>query len=375
MSRAGSRTRPRVLHVVDSLYTGGLERLVELLIEYGSQAFDHQVCALRAVGEIGERLRLRGIRVDLLGRAEGPDRTVALRLARHIAAIRPDIVHAHSDGASDALPAARIAGVGSTVFTEHGWLAATIPTPRRWLRRAFLRAARRVVAVSDFFARRLRDELWVPPDRIRIIRNAVPELPPIGADERARRRRALAIDDASFVVGSVGALRPVKGFPRLVDAVARAARRHPEVVLLLVGDGPERQRIAAEIRRHDMTGRVTLVGHQDNVRDYLAAMDLFVLPSEMEGTSLALLEASWCGLAAVATDAGGNPEVVEAGVSGTIVPAGDVAALGDAIARYAADRAALHSEGARARERVRRLYSWEVCLSAHEALYRELVGA
>lgn len=372
MSRDGRRGRPRVLHVVDSLHTGGLERLLEMLIGHSSEAVEHRVCVLRAVGEIGERLRTTGTPVDLLGRAEGADRTVVPRLAWRIAAQRPDVVHAHSDGASDALPAARLAMVGRTVFTEHGWLAAQIPRRRRWSRRVLLKAARAVVAVSEFFARQLHRELWVPAERIRVIRNAVPEMQAFAEAERMQRRAALGIDEKSFVVGSVGALRPVKRWPRLVEALSRIARQRGEVVLLIVGDGPERRNIEAEIRRHDLSGRVLLVGHQERVRDYLAAMDLFALPSDMEGTSLALLEASWCGLPAVATAVGGNPEVIDNGVSGRLVDRDDVAALAAAISSYASDRRLANLHGQRARARVQRLYSWNALVDDHLALYHEM---
>jgi glycosyltransferase involved in cell wall biosynthesis len=167
-------------------------------------------------------------------------------------------------------------------------------------------------------------------------------------------------------------MRPVKCFPRLIEALAPVARRRSEVMLLMVGDGPERRRIEAEIRRHGLAARARLVGERDDVRGHLAAMDVFVLPSDMEGTSLALLEASWCGLAAVATDVGGNAEVIEDGVSGTLVKRDDAAALGNAIELYAGDRGAARAHGQRARERVRRRYSWTAFVDAHDALYREL---
>lgn len=372
MTTRGATRRPVVLHVVDSLYTGGLERLIELLVEQGSDMFDHRICALRAIGDVGERMRANATPIDLLGRSEGPDRTVVARLARYIARLRPDVVHAHSDGASDALPAARLARVRSTVFTEHGWPAPVIPPRARWRRRIYLRAAQRVVAVSDHLAARLRGELWVAPERIRVIRNAVPALAPPTAEERAAQRARLNVADSTFLVGAVGALRPVKCFPRLVEAVALVAQRRPDVKLLLVGDGPERSTIEAEIHRRGVGGVVMLAGHCEHVRDCLVALDLYATASEMEGTSLALLEACWCALPVVATAVGGNPEVVDDGISGTLVPPADPTALAGALERYAADPTRGRAHGERGRQRVLRHYSFADFAASHERLYGEL---
>lgn len=367
--RAPRGTQTRVLHVVDSLEIGGLEVLIESLIEH--LPCDHAVCAIRAPGTIADRLRAGGTPVEVLGRADGRDLSVIPRLARRIRRLAPHVVHAHGDGASDALISAKVAGA-ATVFTEHGWIVPRIPTRRVWLRRGFLKFADRVVAVSEHFQRYLSRRLWVPPRKVRLLRNSVPAVDTPTESQRAAVRARLGVRDRTRLIGSVGMMRPIKNFPALVEAFSRVARRQPDVTLSLVGDGPQRGEIEATVRRLGLSDSVVLAGRQANARETLAALDVFVLASDMEGTSLALLEAAWCALPIVATDVGGNAEVVESGRSGTLVPRRDPAALADAIEQYLAEpeRAAAH--GARARERVEARYSFDFFLEAHHSLYREL---
>jgi sugar transferase (PEP-CTERM/EpsH1 system associated) len=368
-ARAPLDARPRVLHVVDSLEIGGLEVLVESLIE--RLPCDHAVCAVRAPGTIADRLRARGTPVEVLGRAEGRDLSVLPRLARRIRRFAPHVVHVHGDGASDALVSAKVAGA-ATVFTEHGWIVPRIPIRRVWLRRGFLKFADRVVAVSEHFRRDLSRRLWVPAQKVRLIRNSVPAVDMPTESQRATVRARLGVGERTRLIGSVGMMRPIKNYPALVEAFSLVARRRSDVALSIVGDGPQRGEIEATVRRLGLSDSVVLAGRQANARETLAALDVFAMASDMEGTSLALLEAAWCGLPIVATDVGGNAEVVESGRSGTLVPRRDPAALAEAVGQYLdePERAAAH--GARARERVGARYSFDFFLEAYHSLYRDL---
>lgn len=369
--RDRSNGRLRILHVVDSLGVGGLEVLLESLIEGLQDQCNHAVCAIRAPGAIADRLREHGTPFEVLGRAEQRDLSVIPRLAKRIRALAPDVVHAHSDGATDALVSAKMAGV-ATVFTEHGWVAPSIPTRRVWLRRGFLRFADRVVAVSEHLRNYLTQQLWVPARKIRLIRNSVPPLAVPSEAQRNAVRARLGVSERTRLIGAVGMMRSVKNHPGLVEAFSLVAQRRSDVALLIVGDGPRRAEIEATIRRFALTDLVLLPGCLANARETLAALDVFVLPSDMEGTSLALLEAAWCGLPIVATDAGGNAEVIEPGRSGTLVPCRDPAALARAIEQYLNECERAGEFGARARERVGSHYSFDFFLEAHASLYRQL---
>src|SRR5262249_5591200 len=147
--------------------------------------------------------------------------------------------------------------------------------------------------------------------------------------DRAAARAALHWDGAPVVL-AVGSLTPVKNHAGLVEAFARVTAALPEARLVIAGDGPLRAALQAQADALP-GGRVALLGDRDDVPRLLAAADVFVLSSRSEGLSLSLVEAHGAGRACVATDVGGNGEVLVHGETGLLVPPGEPAALADAL--------------------------------------------
>jgi glycosyltransferase involved in cell wall biosynthesis len=172
-------------------------------------------------------------------------------------------------------------------------------------------------------------------------------------------------------VGTVGRLDPVKGQATLLRAFARVRSDHPDATLVIVGDGPCRGELATLVTGLELTTSAHLVGERHDIAALLRALDLFVLPSIAEGMSNTLLEAMATGLPVVATRVGGNGQLVEHGVNGTLVPVQDPSALAAAIGGYLADpgRGARHGEASR-RRAVERFG-----LDHMRAAYEELYGA
>jgi glycosyltransferase involved in cell wall biosynthesis len=137
--------------------------------------------------------------------------------------------------------------------------------------------------------------------------------------ERWRVRRALGIDDDTFVVISVARLDPVKDLATLLDAFALVRRRVPHSRLLIVGDGPDRATLAANAACLDLADSVTFIGYRSDVQSLLPSADLYVNSSITEGISITILEAMAAGLPVVATAVGGTPEVVDR-TTGLLVP-------------------------------------------------------
>lgn len=153
----------------------------------------------------------------------------------------------------------------------------------------------------------------------------------------ARVRTRHGFDERTFLVGTVANLFPRKGYEHLIRAVGLASQEVPGLGCLIVGEGDAtyRAELEALTRELGLAGRVVFAGFQPDVYPCLAAMDLFVLPSVMEGFGIALLEAMAMGRAVVATKVGGVPEVVEDGVTGLLVPPADPGSLARAIVRLA----------------------------------------
>ena len=290
-----------------------------------------------------------------------------------------DVVHAHSYGYYQTVAAAWAARRARVpfVFTPHFHPPWSMEggALRRRLRSVFdaslgrfvLRRADRVVMVSSGELREMRAHLPVEAREVRVIPNgfhAARFRPPPDGDA-FRRRHAIE----GPLVLYAGRLASNKGLPHLV----RAMTRFPGTVVLAGEDqglGSELQRLAGQL---GVGERLRLVGHLDDAlyRSALAAADVLVLPSEWEAFGIVLAEAMACGTPVVATRVGGAPDVVAEGETGLLVPYGDAAALGDAVARLLADEALRARMGEAGRERAFRHYAWDAVVERTLAVYGE----
>jgi glycosyltransferase involved in cell wall biosynthesis len=171
------------------------------------------------------------------------------------------------------------------------------------------------------------------------------------------------------VVGTVGRLEPRKGTATLIAALAALRDAGRAFAAVVVGDGPLRAELERDIAARGLGAWVQMFGDRSEVRDVLAALDAFVLPSRTEGMSNALLEAMAMGLPAIATAVGGNPEVVTDGTTGLLVPADDPAAMAAALARMLDDASLASRLGAAARRVVEDRYGARSMVRRLEAVY------
>ena len=317
---------PTVLHVMPHPGAGG-ERYVEMLETMEGFGF-------RRVALTEHRGKLEVL----------PGLVRARRSAREV-----DLVHIHGDSA--AIACLRIIRRQPTVITFNGlhlWRRARgIPgrIVSRDLRRA-IAASRASICVSGA---ELHDaaELAGPSLRDRLVQidNGMPDPGPGEPGTRAATREALEVADGDVAVLFIGQLEERKGVLHLLDALERVRAEHPSVRGLIVGDGPLAERVSTRI---DGDG-IRALGHRNDVGALLDACDVFTLPSEREGISLALLEAMARRRAVLVSDGPGNPEAV--GDAGVIVPYGDSGALADSIGRLTGDRALRERLGEAARAR------------------------
>lgn len=273
---------------------------------------------------------------------------------------RPDILHAHNPTMLQYGGLGRLVSGARLVVTDHGGRPHRTPRAAEW------RRVDAAVAVSEVTARRSLAADHLP---IRVIHNGVE---PAAPGARAASRAALGLPDDAFVAVCVARLVAVKAHDVLLQAAARARGDAP--VLLLVGDGPERdelQRLAARLG----LARVRFLGARADVGDILAAADVAVLASRDEGLPLALLEAMAHGLPIVATTVGGVSELVREGLEGLLVPADDADALAAALGRVGGDAPLRQRLGDAAHHRVREDFSLDAAAAAYADLYRRLVSA
>jgi glycosyltransferase involved in cell wall biosynthesis len=290
-------------------------------------------------------------------------------LSKTIREESPDVFHAHlcwTLRCSGGLAAAALARVPAVIATQQ--LFSEIRDPRGVLRQRVIAAGvDRYIAVSSDMARRLGSTPLFPEKKIRIIPNAVRA----ETFALARREAPGSPGDGMPVVLTLARLDRQKGLPVLLEAASRV----PEARFLVAGEGPERPMLEAEIRRLELGGRVTLLGHRDDVPRLLADCDLFVLPSLYEGLPVSVLEAMAAGRPVVATAIGGTDEAVVDGETGLLVAPGNAEALAKKIREVLADPVLARRLGDAGRQRVVREFSAESMVRQVTNLYEELLAA
>jgi glycosyltransferase involved in cell wall biosynthesis len=359
-----------VVLVVAQLHRGGTERQVALLAGGLSEAGHRVVVAtLFDDGAHAAWLRERGI--DVRGPLAGPGPLGVLRAVVRLVAllrsVRPDVVHAFLlAGCAVAAPAALLARVPARVAGRRSlgdWKAGrpVAAVLERLTNPGFHAFVANAEAVAQDALRRER----LPAARVHVIRNALEPAVFEPVDGPADRPQDQV---PSPVVLCVANLIDYKGHRYLLKAHARLREQGLEVGLLLAGAGPEQEALAAQARQAQLA--VQLLGARSDVDALLSVVDLVVLPSLHEGMSNALMEAMARGRAVVATDVGGNREVL--GDAGVLCPPADPPRLAEAMSRVLRDpqlRADLESK---ARERAARLFGLDRMVSQHVALYTEL---
>lgn len=245
-----------------------------------------------------------------------------------------------------------------------------------WYRRAAAAAAARrmdaIVANSRAAAAEVIAQDRVAPGRVHVIPNAV--LPRASSpSDRLRYRAGWGFSDHHLVVGCVANYKAEKGLGLLIHAAARLREQVPDLRFVIVGEGPLRSELEAEIRRRQVEPTVRLHGGEPDARAVYSAFDLLVQASETEGLPNVILEAAAAGLPIVATSVGGTTEIVTGEQNALLVQSGDATGLATAIARMAADPELRERLGRAARERAAD-FSTERLVAATASLYLRLAG-
>jgi len=376
MPRSTADPRPLVVHVVYRFDTGGLENGVVNLID-GMRDWRHAVVALtEAVPAFCARIRRSDVSCHSLHQPAGHGWRSWPALLRILRALRPQVVHTRNLAALEMQPVAWWAGVPLRVHGEHG-RDAEDPHGRsrkhQWIRRAYRPFVHRYVALSKELERYLVETVGFSRHAVTQITNGVDveRFAPVAAPVRAPG--CPFTEPGLCLAGTVGRMQTVKAQPLLAHAFVAALSQRPALRatlrLVLVGEGPlkaECERILADAGLRDLAW---LPGERNDVPAVMQGLDLFVLPSLAEGISNTILEAMASGLPVVATAVGGNADLVDDGVTGQIVPAGDVPALADALARWAQDEDARRSASAAGRVRVVDQFSLPAMVSAYQRVY------
>jgi sugar transferase (PEP-CTERM/EpsH1 system associated) len=363
----------KILHIVDSLGIGGLENgVINLINRTCMSGFVHTICCLRKRGPMMHRITRPNVEVISM-ESRGRDYLMPFRLKKLIGSRHPDIVHTRNWGTVDGIIGAWMAGVKGIIHGEHGRdLADSAGTnyKRNLFRRILSTKTRCFVTVSRDLAAWLQNTVKVPQKKIITVINGVDTKNFIPASDKAAMKLALGFDPTGPLVGTVGRLDPIKNYRVLIKAMQGIKQRNMKAHCVIIGDGPEKDRL--EAMATETPGLVTLAGSQDNVTDYLQAMDIFVLPSLSEGISNTLLEAMASGLAIVTTAVGGNLELIEDRVHGCLVPADSTIELQERIHHLLKEPEERKRLGENARIRCEKEFTLNRMAMEYENLYKRV---
>ena len=373
--------RRAVLHLLTGRVFGGAEEhalsILTAISEYGFEPCLAAPAPLIAAME--PKLTEAGVKCLPLEFSSRLDVVTGARLLRFIRRENIAILHCHLFIATlFGAAVARMAGVGSVLETCHGpevWRMGRGSRSNFWVDRQIGRLVDKYIAVSHAAERHLVGNKRVPKNKIRVIHNGrdLDRFAPADARRRAATRAALGLGDAPAIL-TMARLDDQKGHRHLIDALAMIARRRPNLVTLLAGDGPLEQSLQAQCAARGITDRVRFLGYRRDVPELLEAADIVVLPSLYEGLPLAAIEALAAGRPMVATDVDGAPEVVVHEKTGLLVPPANPAALAAAIERLLDDPALASRLARDGRKFVHENFAVQRQIEQTAALYSELTG-
>ena len=370
--------RPLVVHIVHRFDTGGLENgLVNLINHMPASAYRHCVLALTEVTEFSRRVQREDVEFISLRKPSGHGFNVYPRLWRLLRKLQPAIVHTRNLGPLEMQVAAAAARVPVRLHGEHGRELDDLDGSNKRLqrvRRLYSPFVQRYVALSRDLQQYLVESVGIAPARIAQIYNGVDAerfRPATGGDAPLA---GCPFDPSThWLVGTVGRMQGVKHQTLLAHAFVRLLQLDPALRstarLVMVGEGPLRTESAAILEAGAATELAWLPGGRDDVPDVMRSLNCFVLPSLAEGISNTILEAMASGLPVIATDVGGNAELVDDGRTGIVVPSGDIEAMAQALWRLARNRATGAGMGREGRVEVERRFSLQAMVAAYQSLY------
>ncbi|MDO6824581.1 glycosyltransferase family 4 protein [Marinobacter sp. 1_MG-2023] len=334
------KTILRVLHLTFNMGIGGTEQVIRQLVQgMESEGVESEIlCMDGQIGSIGETLEKSGIPVHKLARKQGFDRSLIKAIRKRVKEGQFDVVHCHQYTPWIYGWLASLGTQAKVVFTEHGRFY-----PDRYRYKAMFvnpimaMLTPAVVAISGATREALTRYEFIPKRKVRVIYNGIAPLCR-SEFESKKIRNELGIPEKAFVVGTVSRLDPVKNQQMMLRAFRAFSEVHPDSYLLMVGDGPDKAMLMALAEKLGIDGRTIFTGFINKPEHHLSAMDVFLLSSHTEGTSMTLLEAMSLGIPAIATRVGGNPEIVVDGITGILTDSGCAADFSNAMSRFAENK-------------------------------------
>lgn len=374
---------PLIVHIIYRLGIGGLENgLVNLINQLPTDAYRHAIVCLKDSTDFKARLTRNDIDIYQLNKKEGQDWGSFIKLYKLLKQIKPAIVHTRNLATIEYQIPAWLAGVKHRVHGEHGWDVLDPDGSNikyQWVRRLIKPFIDQFIPLSKHLESYLTEKIKVSPEKITRICNGVDTrvFYPLAENKAPLSDCPFSFSPDEVIIGTVGRMHGVKDQLTLVKAFIWICEHAPhlkqKLKLLIAGDGPLRVQAINLLEDNQLIDHAWLPGERNDVAEIMRRLDIFILPSQAEGISNTILEAMATGLTVIATDVGGNPELVVDGKTGSLVPAGDMVLMAEKIIDYVNKAEKRHQHGQNAYQRILREFSLTAMVARYKAIYDSLL--
>jgi len=377
-------SRKTILYLITQSEFGGAQRYCfDLAINLKA---DYEV--VMAFGEQGEKgalarklseNQIKYYPINFLKRSISPfsDIIALIQIISLIKKTKPDIIHLNSSKISIlgslAIWVARLGlkKTFRTVYTAHGWVF-NEPLPA-WQKNFYILAEKItarfkdvIICVSHFdYETAIKNKIALE-EKLVVVHNGIE---PINFLAKNVTRKKLNLAPNQFVVGSIGNLYKTKGYKYLVETVKILKDGGINITAVIIGEGDERRKLTALIKKYNLEDRVILIGRIDEAAEFLSAFDIYVCSSVKEGLSYTIIEAMWAGLPIVATKVGGNEELISSGETGLLAEAKDPEAMAEKIKGLINDLETKENLGVRARMKAEQEFTISKMVTETKKIY------
>lgn len=363
----------KVMQIIHDLNIGGLQRVAsDIALNIDRTRFNVSVCALREGGPFEKELLERGIKViKLPPTPDGVDYLSFWKLFRILRKEKPHLIHTHNtQPLLDGVTAAILARVPVRIHTDH---AREFPDKKRYMYAEWLLShfTDRMIAVSESTKADLVKYEKIKPEKIRVIKNGVDGSKFLRKINIREKKKGLCIDNTSNpILGFVGRLSNEKGLIYLVKAMKSLVKDFPDILLLIAGEGDFQNDLKRETVESGIGRNISFLGPRFDIGEIMQLFDIFVLPSEREGLSLVLIEATAASLPIVATDVGGNRQIVKDGENGFVVKPKDTYSLYNAINKLIRNKSLQRKFAEYSFDLFKNNFSIDMMVKKYEAVYQ-----
>lgn len=356
-----------ILHLVNSLDCGGLENFtIELSKELKVTGDVPFICCLDKMGNLAPNALDAGISVTDFKIKDGLDLQCIWKLRKYMIANKIDVVHTHNKKPLIyGTIAAKLANIGRVIHTRHGQAADVVP----WY---IWKLNSKVVTISEDAKTCLLSSNDLAETDVGVIDNGIPldKFDSISQEVSLELKNKIGLSTNHQVVGIVARLAVEKDHKTLIHAFSEVLQVNNSAVLLIVGDGPLSENLKELTRSLGIESNVHFLGFQQNIAEFISIFDVFVLSSTSEGMSLTLLEAMASKKPVIATNVGGNSEVVQDKITGFIVPPQNSSIMANAINNLLRDKDQARTFALNGYQRIKSKYSLALMTEKYKKIYK-----